>query len=147
MPLFVAFVLATSSVLIPNSFIANEETQKIVDATRASTTIELIDYYAGMYNVSAQEMTGTLMCESALKPKAYNPADPYGGAKGIGQFLQPTFDFYSPKAGIKKGDIWDIKDSLWTMAYMFSIGQAKQWTEWRWKYGDKPHTSCRWKVY
>ncbi len=84
-----------------------------------------------MYGISSYQMTETIRCESGFKRKAWNKTDPHGGAKGIGQFLQPTFDSYSKKAGISDGDVWDIKDSLQTMAYMFSIGQAKQWTEWR----------------
>jgi len=76
-------------------------------------------------------MRDTLECESNFRIDAHNKTDPYGGAKGIAQFLQPTFDRYAPLAGIENGDPFNPEDAIRTMAYMFSIGEAKQWTCWR----------------
>lgn len=76
-------------------------------------------------------MRTTIKCESNFDPIAWNKSDPYGGAKGIGQFLQPTFDHYSKKAGIENPDIWNVDHQLQTMAYMFSIGEERQWVCYR----------------
>lgn len=73
-------------------------------------------------------MYQTLKCESKLNAKAWNKTDPQGGAKGIAQFLQPTFDRYSKLAGLKDADVWDKADSIQVMAYMFSKKEQKQWT-------------------
>lgn len=97
---------------------------------RAASTHELIATYSAIYGVSASKMTKTLMCESGLKEKAYNKSDPYGGAKGIAQFLQPTFNRYSVKAGLKNGDVWNKEHAIKVMAYMWSIGEARQWSCW-----------------
>jgi hypothetical protein len=86
-----------------------------------------IDRYALEYKVLAEVMRKVIACESAFNEKAWNKSDPYGGAKGIGQFLQPTFDAYSKKAGIENGDIWNVDHQLQTMAYMFSIKEQRQW--------------------
>lgn len=73
-------------------------------------------------------MRKVISCESSFKEGAWNKKDPHGGAKGIAQFLQPTFNRYSKEVGIENTDIWNTEHQLETMAYMFSIGQAKQWT-------------------
>lgn len=80
-------------------------------------------------------MRGTIKCESGFNPKAHNKSDPYGGAKGVGQFLQGTFNRYSVLAGIEDGDVWRADDSIHTMAYMFQTGNQHQWTCWRNLYG------------
>lgn len=80
-------------------------------------------------------MLQTLICESGLNPGAFNGSDPAGGAKGIAQFLQPTFDLWSKRAGVEHGDIWNTEDSIKTMAYMFSIGQSNQWVCYNKLYG------------
>lgn len=77
-------------------------------------------------------MRNTLECESNFDPKAHNKSDPQGGAKGIAQFLQPTFDHYAPLAGVENGDPFNPEDAIRTMSFMFSIGEAKQWTCWHW---------------
>lgn len=94
------------------------------------TIDEKIEYYAQSYGVNPQVMHTVIKCESSYIETAYNKTDPLGGAKGIGQFLQPTFNHYSKLAGAES-DIWNTDAQLKTMAYMFSIGEAKQWTCYR----------------
>lgn len=94
------------------------------------TVDEKIDHYATMYGVRAETMHATIKCESNYIETAHNKSDPMGGAKGIAQFLQPTFNHYSKLAGAEP-DIWNTDAQLQTMAYMFSIGEAKQWTCYR----------------
>jgi len=100
------------------------------------TTIEVkeltidqkITKYANQYGVNPQSITKTIECESRFKETAYNASDPYGGAFGVAQFLKPTFYYYAKIVRIENPDIWNTDQQLEIMSYMFSIGQAKQWT-------------------
>lgn len=100
----------------------------IVEEVKELTVEEKVDFWANEYGVSAEEMHRTINCESSYVETAHNKSDPHGGAIGIGQFLTPTFRAYSKEAGIEDADIWNTDHQLQTMAYMFSINQARQWT-------------------
>lgn len=92
----------------------------------------LIDYHGkDLATSTRQEIYKTIEAESNFSATAHNLKDPHGGAKGIAQFLQPTYDHYSKGAGVVQGDIWDVDNQIKTMVYMFRIGEAKQWTAWR----------------
>jgi hypothetical protein len=103
----------------------------VEEVKKELTVYEKVDFWANEYNVSAKEMHATIKCESGYSETAHNKSDPMGGAKGIGQFLTPTFSAYSKKAGIEGADIWNTDHQLQTMAYMFSVGEKHQWTCWR----------------
>jgi len=90
--------------------------------------------WAEVYGANETQMNVTINCESQHNVKAHNPKDPYGGAHGVGQFLKPTFYHYAPLAGVENPDINNPEHQIHTMAYMFSIGEAKQWTCWKMKY-------------
>lgn len=90
-----------------------------------------VDTQAKAFHTFADKMHTTVNCESQYNVKAYNRSDPYGGAIGVAQFLRPTFEKYAPLAGVTNPDIWNPVHQLQTMAYMFSIGEAKQWTCYR----------------
>ena len=83
---------------------------------------------AGYYGISEKEASSTINCESGFNPSAFNHSDPYGGSKGIAQFLQGTFDNYSSQLGIENADIWDPYQQLEVMSYMWSLKQEKQWS-------------------
>lgn len=104
-----------------------------------TSTRELIGYFGKKYGLTIEEqdqMWHTIWNESGDDQTAHNLNDPYGGAIGTCQFLAPTFYSYAPLAGIKNPDINNREHQIQTMAYMFSLGEAKQWTEWRKLYGD-----------
>jgi soluble lytic murein transglycosylase-like protein len=63
-------------------------------------------------------------CESRYNPSAYNHAS---GATGLFQFMPATFARNSARAGFGDASIWDPVASANTAAYMFAIGQARQW--------------------
>lgn len=111
---------------------AQEETQNKHTGDSMAKLGQMILHYAEEYDVSAEEMTRTLTCESRLDPKSHNTDDPHGGAKGIAQFLPPTFYKYAPKV-IETPDIWNTEHQIETMAYMFSQGTdyKRQWVCWR----------------
>ena len=88
------------------------------------------------YRLDTERFSKVIFCESGYNPKALNSSDPYGGSRGVGQFLQPTFDHYKKLAGLPDGDVWNYKDSIEVMGYMWSINQQRQWSVWRILYGD-----------
>jgi hypothetical protein len=95
---------------------------------------EEVDKQAKAFHTFAEKMHTTVNCESQYNVKAYNGSDPYGGAIGVAQFLTPTFNKYAPLAGVESPDIHNPEHQLQTMAYMFSIGEASQWTCFRMHY-------------
>lgn len=98
------------------------------------TIPELIAKYATQYGVSQEQLYGTIKCESNFNPDAYNKSDPQGGAKGIAQFLPPTFRRMSKEAGLTL-DVWKAEDSIHLMAFGFSKGYQHEWTCFRNLYG------------
>lgn len=93
---------------------------------------QLIEQHAsGLATSTRSEMLATVREESGYNTSAHNLSDPYGGAIGCAQFLLPTFNTYAPLAGVTNLNIWDCDQQIQTMTYMFSIGEAKQWTCWR----------------
>src|SRR5260221_14198406 len=93
-----------------------------VYASATSTQRELIEKYSQKYNINSEYVYATIDCESRFNSKAWNKNDPHGGAKGIGQFLQKTFDRYAKMAKVASPSIWNDEDSIQTMTYMFSKG-------------------------
>ena len=100
-------------------------------AAEPPTVYQLVDQYGPAFGVATSSLNSTIWCESRVDIRAYNASDPFGGAKGVSQFLSPTFEHYAPLAGISKPDIWNPEHQIITMAYMFSKNEAKQWTAWR----------------
>ncbi len=88
----------------------------------------LLGYFADQYDTDPVPLLKTANCESKFQMGRHNKTDPNGGSKGGLQFQQKTFDSYAKKLGLKNPDIWDKVDQAQVGAYMFSIGQAKQWT-------------------
>lgn len=101
---------------------------EVKEPIRELSIDEKIVKYANQYGVNPQLMRKTIECESQFKETAYNASDPYGGAFGVAQFLKPTFYRYAKIVKIENPDIWNTDQQLEIMGYMFSIGQAKQWT-------------------
>lgn len=82
---------------------------------------------ATFYSIPPEKMIRVAKCESTFNPKAYNPKDVDGRPKyGLYQFDRDTFNFYAPKSGIEKLDIWDAQQQAHTTAYMLSI-KKDQW--------------------
>lgn len=111
-----------------------KEETKIEKVEEVKTTIQEApaissDYYSQMkywcnfYGCNPDTLHRVMMCESGGNPKAYNPS----GASGLMQFMPPTFRYYSAKAGITNSSIWNTSHQIQTTAYMFSIGEARQW--------------------
>lgn len=95
----------------------------------SSSTAELIiDAYAAKYGILARPFLETGACESGLRADAINPTDGHGGSRGVFQFQTATFNKYKSAAGVPDGDVFDPLDNIQVAAYMFSIGEMRQWT-------------------
>lgn len=90
----------------------------------------LLGYFARQYEIDPVPLVKTAWCESHWDMNKHNTLDPNGGSIGGLQFQIKTFYSYAEKAGIKNPDIHNKVHQAKTGAYMFSIGQAKQWTTW-----------------
>lgn len=93
-----------------------------------STIIGIISKWAAHYGLEAGWLIRVAECESTFDPAAINPYYSDGGnPTGLFQFVPPTFYHYAQKAGIVGANIWNVEHQSQTAAYMFSIGESKQW--------------------
>jgi soluble lytic murein transglycosylase-like protein len=114
---------------------APEVVAEKVEEEKPKSVDELIALYAKEYGVSEAQLRGTIKCESGFNPNAHNKSDPQGGAKGIAQYLQPTFNGFVRESGFTDMDVWDAEDSIKLTAWAFSRGYQHHWTCWRNLYG------------
>lgn len=88
----------------------------------------------GLSDEMTDKMIRTIECESGFNPGAYNGSDSHKtsvGSHGIAQYASGTIKHYGKEAGLTNPDPYNVRHSLFTMAYMFDIGEAKQWTCYR----------------
>ena len=85
--------------------------------------------YARKYGVDTSLMADVINCESGWNPSVHNERDPNGGSYGLGQYQWATFYKNAPFL-FEKPDIHDPHQQLELMAYMWSKGQAGQWSCW-----------------
>lgn len=111
------------------SFISNTVTQPIVtEATAvnlglpATSTEQMIHYYAYVNGVSEAQMTGTLRCESQMNPHAIGD---HGHSFGLAQIYLPAHPT------ISKADALDPEFAIRFMASQFAIHRERLWTCWR----------------
>jgi hypothetical protein len=81
----------------------------------------LIDSNCAKYSCNPDQLYRVMMCESGGK----NHRDTY--YKGPFQFLPSTFYANAKRIGIDNADVLDARQQVEVTAYMFGIGQAKQW--------------------
>ncbi|GAB4143200.1 MAG: hypothetical protein OHK0017_00260 [Patescibacteria group bacterium] len=85
----------------------------------------MIDYYAQMYGVNPDKLFRVMMCESGGRSNAKNKSS---SASGIMQFMPRTFYANAARVGIPNPDLWNPEHQIQTAAWMFSIGQERQWS-------------------
>lgn len=95
---------------------------------KAYTVTALLEHFAEEYKTDPVALLKVGKCESGYKENQWNKVDPNGGSKGFMQFQTRTFYSYAAKLGIPNPDIWDKVHQAQVAAYMFSIGEGKQWT-------------------
>jgi len=93
-----------------------------------NTKDNIQDLIKEKYPEEAEILIKLAQCESSLNPKAWNKRDPYGGAKGLFQFLEPTFYFYAKVYQIENPDIWSVEDQIELTAYLIQDNKLSLWT-------------------
>ena len=68
----------------------------------------LIRFYAEMYNQDRRLMKAQIKAESNFNPYAESPA----GAKGLCQFMQPTFDEWAKRVRLTLPDVWNPEHQI-----------------------------------
>jgi len=105
-----------------------EPEENVVEVIEILSPSGYVDKYAKQYGVDANILEKVMLCESNGN---INVKRGDGGlARGVMQFHEGTFNRYSREVG--EGLSYDsYKDQIQVAAYMFSIGQARQWTTYR----------------
>jgi hypothetical protein len=80
---------------------------------------------AGAWGADPSQLLRVAWCESRYNPSAYNGRS---GASGLFQFMPRTWAANSVRAGYAGASVFDAVASANTAAYMFSNGQAWQWS-------------------
>ena len=80
---------------------------------------------AAKYGVDAEQLLRVAYCESRYDPLAYNSVL---GASGLFQIIPGTWRANSVAAGYGGASVFDAVANANVAAYMFSIGQARQWS-------------------
>lgn len=80
------------------------------------------------YGIHASSLKRVAKCESGYNKDAINTNDPNGGSKGILQFQSKTFYQNAAILKIENPDIWNTDQQIQVAAYLFSKGEASQWT-------------------
>lgn len=80
-------------------------------------------YYGRRWGVSYFWLLRVAECESGLNASAYNAS----GASGLFQFMPGTFYSYARQIGEWRS-LWNPAAAANVAAYMFSRGQAYQWS-------------------
>ncbi|MGH2491476.1 MAG: G5 domain-containing protein [Candidatus Limnocylindria bacterium] len=80
---------------------------------------------AARWGADPAQLLRVAWCESRYNPLAYNTSS---GASGLFQFMPRTWAANSVRAGYGGASVFDAVASANTAAFMFSIGQAGQWS-------------------
>lgn len=120
-------VLVSSLIGFPTQLIA--EPLEIVPVVKPLSIPELIQVFSIKYNVSPKLLSKVIECESQFNPKAFHKDDGGKGKHSVGllQFQKTTFDLWSAKLG-EELDYYSYHDQIKLASYMWSKGQAGQWT-------------------
>ena len=79
---------------------------------------------ASRWGADETQLLRVAYCESRYNPNAFNGSS---GASGLFQFLATTWAANSVRAGYAGASVFDPVANANTAAYMFGIGQARQW--------------------
>ena len=85
----------------------------------------VIQAAAAKHGVDPETLLRVAYCESRYDPLAYNSVL---GASGLFQIIPATWRANSARAGYGGASVWDPVANANVAAWMFSIGQARQWS-------------------
>lgn len=117
-------LVASVEVVTPVTEVRRVGTRPAVPAAAPADIEAIIRAAAARWGADPTQLLRVAWCESRYNPSAYNAS----GASGLFQFMPRTWAANSVRAGYSGASVWDPVASANTAAYMFSIGQAGQWT-------------------
>jgi len=98
--------------------------ERILESHRGEIAA-IIRAAAAKYGVDPEQLLRVAYCESRYDPLAYNSVL---GASGLFQIIPGTWRANSVAAGYGGASVFDPVANANVAAYMFSIGQARQWS-------------------
>jgi hypothetical protein len=117
-------LVASVEVVTPVAEVRRVGTRPAVPVAAPADIEAIIRAAAAKWGADPAQLLRVAWCESRYNPSAYNAS----GASGLFQFMPRTWAANSVRAGYGGASVWDPVASANTAAYMFSIGQAGQWT-------------------
>lgn len=117
-------LVASAVVVTPVAEVRRVGTRPAVPAAAPADIEAIIRAAAAKWGADPTQLLRVAWCESRYNPSAYNAS----GASGLFQFMPRTWAANSVRAGYAGASVWDPVASANVAAYMFSIGQAGQWT-------------------
>ena len=118
--------------MIPTVMLLSLLVSFLPSSTLGSLTNEHIDLLSYAYvravdnGISPTNFIKLLECESGFNKNAWNKNDPYGGARGIAQFLEPTFNAYKKIYGLV-GEYNSAYAQINLAASIIGDGGIKNW--------------------
>jgi len=110
----------------PVAEVRHRGTKVVVIPAPAGGDMEaIIRAAAARWGADPSQLLRVAYCESRYNPSAYNASS---GASGLFQFLATTWAANSVRAGYAGASVFDPVANANTAAYMFGIGQARQWS-------------------
>jgi soluble lytic murein transglycosylase-like protein len=117
-------LVASLEVVTPVAEVRRVGTRPAIPAAAPADIEAIIRAAAAKWGADPAQLLRVAWCESRYNPSAYNAS----GASGLFQFMPRTWAANSVRAGYSGASVWDPVASANTAAFMFSIGQAGQWT-------------------
>jgi hypothetical protein len=117
-------LVGSLEVVTPVAEVRRVGTKPAAPAAAPSDIEAIIRAAAAKWGADPTQLLRVAWCESRYNPNAYNAS----GASGLFQFMPRTWAANSVRAGYGGASAFDPTASANTAAFMFSIGQAGQWT-------------------
>jgi hypothetical protein len=118
-------LVATAVVVTPVAEVRRVGTKPATPVAAPASIESVIRAAAARWGADPTQLLRVAWCESRYDPSAYNASS---GASGLFQFMPRTWAANSVRAGYSGASVFDAVASANTAAYMFSIGQAGQWS-------------------
>jgi hypothetical protein len=118
-------LVSSLEVVTPVAEVRRVGTKPAAPAAAPADIESIIRAAAGRWGADPTQLLRVAWCESRYNPAAYNPSS---GASGLFQFMPRTWSANSVRAGYGGVSVFDAVANANTAAYMFSVGQAGQWS-------------------
>jgi hypothetical protein len=117
-------LVSSLEVVTPVAEVRRVGTKPAAPAAAPGDIEAIIRTAAARWGADPTQLLRVAWCESRYNPLAQNAS----GASGLFQFMPRTWAANSIRAGYGGASVFDAVASANTAAYMFSIGQAGQWS-------------------